>query len=350
MMRRARFLLTLWLCLTLSAATALADTAVTMTFAGDCTLGNEERLLYKDYSLTSVAEREGYAYFLAEMLPLFSQDDLTVVNLEGVLKENAYFRVKKPLCFRGLPEFAQILTLGSVEAVNLSNNHAGDYGAQGRKSTVAAVEQVNVGWYNDSQAYLYRKGNVTVAFIGFVGTGYFSRKQTYRERIAQLKESGANAVVCTLHFGQEYAVRQNAQQEEMARDMIAAGADLVIGHHPHVLQGMEIYQNRNIFYSLGNFVFGGNAEVRALECLVAQVTLTFDADGVYLGQQARVYPANVSGDPQNNDYQPRLVTGDAAQPVYALLDADSEGYPAPTEQTDRYREYAFLPAEESAMQ
>ncbi len=343
-MRQIRILTALVLCLTLVTAAALADTTVTMTFAGDCTIGNEERLTRKDYSFTAIAARQGYGYFFSQMLPLFSQDDLTVVNFEGVLKEDDDQRVQKPLCFRGLPQFAGILPLGSVEAVNLSNNHAGDYGVKGRNSTMAALAQAGVGMFNDTTAYLYHKGNVTIAFVGFVGTGFFTRKQAYFKLIADLRAAGANAVVCTMHFGKEYASVHNQQQENMARAMIDAGADLVIGHHPHVLQGMEVYQNRNIFYSLGNFVFGGNAEVRALQCLVTQVKLTFDDQGVYLGQQARVYPAHISGDAQNNDYQPRLVTGEDALAVFATLDKDSAGQRGPTEQTDAYRDYAFWPA------
>ena len=121
------------------------------------------------------------------------------------------------------------------------------------------------------------------------------------------------------------------------------GADFVAGSHPHVVQGLEVYNGRYIFYSMGNFCFGGNLKVRALESCALRLTLTFDDDGAYLGQQLSVYAANVSGDPEVNDFQPRLVTGEAAQAVWARIDTDSEGQDGPVAQDGGRRDYAFLP-------
>ena len=124
----------------------------------------------------------------------------------------------------------------------------------------------------------------------------------------------------------------------------STGADFIAGSHPHVVQGMEVYNGRYIFYSMGNFCFGGNVKVRALESCALRLTLTFDDDGTYLGQQLRVYAANVSGDPEVNDFQPRLVTGEAAEAVWARIDAASEGQEGPVAQGDGWRDYAYLPA------
>ena len=348
-MRAARLAAILMALLCLYGA-AFAETQLTLTFVGDCTLGGEERLMGKDYSFAQVAQREGYAYFLSEVAPLFNQDDATVANFEGVLKADAKGKANKTYCFRGLPAYAQILPLGSVEIVNLSNNHAADYGTAGLKSTKAALLEQGVGTFDATQAYWLRKDGVSIAFCGFWRTGYYKNRDAYRQTIRDLRAQGADAVVCILHFGQEYSPTHSADQEEMAHTMIDAGADLVVGHHPHVVQGVETYGNRTILYSLGNFVFGGNTSVRANDCLVARVTLTFDAAGAYGSQQLRLYPAHISGDATQNTYQPRLVQGDAAQAVFALVDADGAGQPTVAAQTDEYRDYVVLPAMRKGVQ
>ena len=335
--------------LCLLAGGAAAEKQITLTFVGDCTLGSEERLMGKDYSFAQAVERVGYAGFLSAVEPLFRSDDLTVANFEGVLKDNAYGKANKTYCFRGLPAYAQILSLGSIDAVSLSNNHTGDFGNAGRKSTRSALENAGVSWFDATDAFYYERDGMTVAFCGFWRAGYYARREEYVQLIQSLRQKGADVVVCMLHFGQEYSPLHSEEQTEMARTMIDAGADLVIGHHPHVVQGVEVYRNRTICYSLGNFLFGGNAAVRANECLIPRVTLTFDDSGEYLSQQVRLYPGNSSGNAEVNDYHPRLVENDAAKAVFALVDQDGGQKPEIAAQTDAYRDYAALPAERTAV-
>lgn len=340
-MGHGKRLLIVLLTLLITTGSALADTQIVMTFVGDCTVGCEDRLLNKDYSFAKVVEREGYGYFLSKVKDFFSEDDLTVANFEGVLKDTHYGAANKTYCFRGLPDYAQILVLGSVEAVNLANNHTGDYGATGRITTLKALKAANVKTFDETSEYIFEKNGIKIAFCGFWGVG-FNKRADIAARIRQLKEEGANAVICALHFGEEYATYHNKVQTQVARMVIDAGADLVVGHHPHIVQGMEVYNSRTIFYSVGNFLFGGNAEVRSNESLVPRVTMTFSDDGTYLGQQVLLYPANESGNTEMNDYQPRLVQGEAADAVFAKLDADSEALTY--QQKDDYREYPFLEA------
>lgn len=323
---------------------ALAEKQIVLTFVGDCTVGCEERMLYSDDSFAAYAEREGYGYFLDKMKAFFAEDDLTVANFEGVLKDSSYGAVNKTYCFRGLPEYTQVLTLGSVEAVNLANNHSGDYGATGRQTTLAALKAAGIATFGNDGTYVFEKDGIKIAFCGFWGVG-FKKRSDMVALVRKLKDDGANVVICALHFGEEYATYHSKTQAKVAHMLIDAGADLVVGHHPHVVQGMEEYNNRSIFFSVGNFLFGGNAAVRAIESLVPRVTLRFSDDGEYLGQQVSLYPANISGDPKNNDYQPRLVTGDAAQAVYDRLDADSAELETDYTLTDTCRIYPFLAAE-----
>ena len=343
-MRAVKTLLALVLALSLLLSQAVAEKQVVITFLGDCTIGGEDRLMTKDYSFAKVAKREGYAYFFAKVRPLLLGDDLTVANFEGVLKADNDHKMNKTYCFRGLPAYAQILNLGSVEAVSLSNNHTGDYGQQGMDATEEALAAAGVKAFSSQKPYLFEKDGVTIGFIGFYAAGFYAKRNAITQAVQSLREQGADAVVCFVHAGQEYATLHNRAQILITKLLVDAGADLVIGSHPHVVQGTEIYKQRSVLYSIGNFVFGGNAEVRSNDTIIVRATLTFADDGTYQGQQLRIYPANISGDAVNNNYQPVLVQGDQALSVYARMDKDSQGQPGPETQTDTYREYAYLPA------
>ncbi|MBN1777873.1 MAG: CapA family protein [Clostridiales bacterium] len=327
---------------------AIADTQIVMSFLGDCTLGSEERLQDEPYAFAAAMGEEGYGYYFRNVKDLLELDDVTLANLECVLRVNEYGSKDKTYIFRGPPEYAQILALGSVEAVNLENNHTLDYGMAGWNDTIQALTDAGIAYSGMEQAYIYEKDGVRIAFLGLLRANYFTHREEFFEYFAQLREDGVNAIVVSLHFGEEYSAYHNDGQASMAYYMIDAGADLVLGTHPHVLQGMEVYNGRLILYSLGNFVFGGNAEVRSLQTIIPRVTFRFSDDGALLGTRLRIYPAHISGDDtgqkHDNNYQPVLVRGEQAAAVYALLDQDSVENPVPVleTETDAYREYAWI--------
>ncbi|MEG0640606.1 MAG: CapA family protein [Clostridia bacterium] len=325
---------------------AKADTTLTFTFVGDCTIGSEDRLIHNKKGFYQVAQEQGYAYFFEKVADFFSEDDLTIANFEGVLQNSPFGFANKTYCFRGKPEFAEIMKLGNVELVNLSNNHTNDYALKGRKNTVAALDAAGVASFDNVKPYIYEKDGIRVAFFGVMRPQYQSGKAVLRKQIADLKADGVNAVIFTPHIGQEYDNLHNDWQTDIAHQLIDMGADLYVGHHPHVVQGMEVYKNRHILYSLGNFVFGGNTAIRgnALRCLVARVEMTFADDGTYLGQKLRLYAAHTSGDEKENNFQPYLVTGEEAQAVFELMDADSASSNKPIQEAQGYRDYAYLEA------
>ena len=305
-----------------AAGQSLADRQIVVTFLGDCTIGCTESIRGASYGFAKTAEREGYEYFFRNVQPLLAGDDLTVANFEGVLKDDAKGKVKKEFNFRGLPAYAQILTMGSVEAVSLENNHANDYGADGKLSTQEALEAEGIAYFDSETVYSFEKDGVRIALIGvyrWSGTQYMDRIMA---AVAGAKAAGANAVIAYMHAGGEYYNYHIPAQTDLAHTLIDAGADLVVGSHPHVIQGAEVYHSRLILYSLGNFVFGGNTRVRSLETIIPRVALSFADDGTYLGLSLLLYPAHVSGNASENDYQPRIVRGEAAEAVFARFDQD----------------------------
>ena len=325
-MRRFLCALILAVFLSLLCGGAMADRSVTITFTGDVTLGSEEAKKKQDSSFVSYAAQKGYDYFFANFQEMFQSDDLTVVNLEGPLTDSSKQENKaKTYRFRGSADYANILTGAGIDAANLANNHCPtDFGNQGYNATKAALEDAGVGWFANTKVYIFEKDGLRIAFIGLNSTKVNGQKAWFRKEIPRLKEEeGVNAVVFVFHAGTEYSMHHTKAQTTYSQWAIDAGADLVIMHHPHVVQGLDIYKDRYVCYSVGNFCFGGNKEIRALETVVVQVRLDFDDEGHYLGQKLTLYPANISGHADYNDYQPALVTGEAAERVMHLIQVDT---------------------------
>lgn len=351
-------LLLLWLL----PLTAQADQTITLTFTGDVTLGSEDYLRNAEDGFFATYEREGAAYFLQNFADFFAEDDLTVVNLEGVLTDNDALRQKDKgkgddgYWFRGKTEYAQILSAASVEVVSLANNHAFDYGAQGFRDTIAAVEKENIEWFGTyncnrdpetEKFFYYTKNGVTICLMSLLWDDYNPQDANgngayFRQQIAEIKESGkADAVIAILHGGQEYGRHRTKPQQVFTKMAMEAGADLVICHHAHVVMGMDVIGNRSAFYSLGNFCFGGNRKAYqenanrkpaiqdAAPALVLRVVLTFSDEGEYKGQQITLVPVQTTSidrgekdTVQVNNFQPKMITGPLAAHVLHLMQID----------------------------
>lgn len=303
----------------------------------------------------SVWEREGDHYFFANFKEFFATDDQTVINLEGVLSDSRKNEVKtKTYRFRGVKDMARILQVSSIDVANMANNHTYDYGRPGYTYTQQALDAYDIACFGEKNIHIYEKGNIRIAFLGLNTTHYYGSRAWFREEIPRLREEeGVDAVVFSFHVGQEYDAHRIARQEEYARAAVNAGADLVIMHHPHVVQGMEVYKNRSIFYSLGNFCFGGNQRVQrtgsegkfydSLGALVVRAELTFSDEGEYLGQQMKLYPVHTSGSAPANDYQPRFVSGEEAAAVMKDLQIDTEFEVRPFDDELGYALQDYLP-------
>jgi hypothetical protein len=314
--------------LLLFASAQAENTEILLTFTGDCTLGSEERLRAKSYSFDSYITEHGYAYPFEKVQQLLAHDDVTVINLENVFYPYERNRIPKTYNFRGPTDFVNILSVGSVELSFLGNNHTGDYGWQGLRSTVSTLETAGLAWFgvpfpNKLATWTFESNGVKIGFTGCYVGQWRRDPQGLRDTFLDLRQQGCVFIVAVMHGGTEYALRQDGNQERFARFLVDQGADLVVGHHPHVLQGVERVGSANIVYSLGNFSFGGNAALRATQTMLAQVRLSFDTHGEYLGQQLNLIPANPSGTLEFNNYQPVLVYGTEAQAIIDLVAVQS---------------------------
>lgn len=347
------------LCLT--AACAAGEKSITLTFAGDCTLGSTEERRGQEDSFDAVAQREGYDFFFKNYVDIFEKDDLTMVNLEGVFQDHAANEYKgKTFRFRGQTDYVRILKDASIELCGLGNNHSGDYGATGLKNTKETLEGAGIHWCHVNDYYLFEKDGIRIAFFSLAWADHLQNYDKVRTTIQELKESGeANAVVLMFHSGTEYDPHRNSNKQEKAEQMyINAGADLILMSHAHVVQGIHIMNHRTTFYCLGNFVFGGNHQVKTkaykdrvatpLYTLVVQAKLYFSDDGTYKGQQMTLIPGFVTSttefnrnNMQVNNYQPIRLSIEEAECVLEAIQYDTPWFEIPKAQMDG-RGYAIV--------
>lgn len=319
-----------------------APKQITISFVGDCTLGNTpiQRTAQSDNSFETYIKNNGKSYPFEKVRYILQNDDLTVANLEGVFYDSEQGRVNKTYNFRGPSDFADILTLSSVEAVTIGNNHSMDYGPDGEQSTIRALESAGVSWFGVNEAadrvYVYEKDGIRIGFMG-VFYSYWAKggkvSEGLKAGMQQLKDQNCDIIIACIHGGVEYDVRHDNNQVKMANWMYRNGADMVIGHHSHTIQGMSRENGRTTLWSLGNFVFGGNpylnyknpasARVVNLDSVVAQITFSFDENNGYLGHQINLIPCFMSGGADYNNYQPIPVDGENAQRVINAIQADS---------------------------
>ena len=307
-----------------SNATVSSPVSLTLSVVGDCTLGTDETFDY-DTSLNAYYENYGADYFLQNVKDIFSTDDLTIANFEGTLTDSDE-REDKTFAFKAPASYASILTGGSVEAVNTANNHSHDYGEQSFNDTLAALDDAGIVHFGyDETAVMDVKG-IKVGLVGIYELyDHLEREQQLKDNIAKVKADGAQLIVVIFHWGNETETVPDSNQTTLGRIAIDEGADLVCGHHPHVLQGIETYKGRNIVYSLGNFCFGGNSSPSDMDTMIYQQTFTIDADGVKKDNVTNIIPCSISSAAYDgyNNYQPTPAEGEEATRILGKINERS---------------------------
>lgn len=305
---------------------AFDPVSLTVSVVGDCTLGTDETFDYST-SLNAYFDNYGSSYFLQNVKPIFSADDLTIANFEGTLTESDA-REDKTFAFKAPASFAKILTDGNVEAVTTANNHSHDYGEQGFTDTLNTLEAEGITHFGyDETAVMDIKG-VKVGLVGIYELkDHLERTQQVKDNIAKVKAEGAQLVIVIFHWGNEKEEVPDSNQMTLGRLAIDEGADLVCGHHPHVLQGIETYKGKNIVYSLGNFCFGGNSAPSDMDSMIFQQTFTITENGVQADNITNIIPCSISSEYGYNNYQPTPAEGEEARRIQNKIEERSAMIP-----------------------
>ena len=297
--------------LTVTPEPKMDPVSLTLSVVGDCTLGTDEYFDY-DTSLNAYYENYGADYFMANVKSIFSKDDLTIANFEGTLTESTE-REDKQFAFKAPASYANILTAGSIEAVNTANNHSHDYGEESFNDTLKALDTANILHFGYDETAVTEVKGIKVGLVGIYELNdHLGREEQLKQNIAKVKQDGAQLIVVIFHWGNEKEEVPDENQKTLGHLAIDEGADLVCGHHPHVLQGIEEYKGKNIVYSLGNFCFGGNAYPSDMDTIIFQQTFTIDQNGVKDDNVTNIIPCSISSDSDYNNYQPTPAEGEEA--------------------------------------
>jgi len=249
--------------------------------------------------------RNGYYHPFEKIAPELKKGEVTLVNLEAPLTSRGKEFTDKKYRFRVKPSAVAALKKAGITTVTLANNHSMDYGAVGLQDTLLQLDKTGIGHVGAGEnlaaarkPMIYDIRGTRVAVLGYsltlpqefwagenrAGTAPLLEKMVKEDIAAALKQ--ASIVIVTVHWGEEGTTRLREYQPRLARIMIDVGADAVIGHHPHILQGIETYKRGIIFYSLGNFAFAHKSRIADRTLLVR---LRFDGDK----RTAELVPVNI---------------------------------------------------------
>ena len=272
-----------------------------LSFIGDITPDTVAYYRGSSVAYQNVVTTDNLGYVFEKTIQYFEDDDFTMANFECALT-NETTASDKNFTFRAPPEYAGILTEGSVEFVTLGNNHVLDYGEQGYADTKATLDGVGIGYAGRDEYTVYETESGLK--IGVYAVSFPDSTAQIENGIAALKEAGAEFIIAALHWGDEGSYQVNATQTAQGHAAIDAGADVVYGSHPHTLQECEEYNGGYIYYSMGNWSFGGNTNPRDKDTIIVKLTVMRDIDGSISITGREHIPCASSGEKNSNNYQP----------------------------------------------
>lgn len=301
---------------------------ITFSFAGDVTLCSDLINQNSARNFFTVYERvQNDSYFFANVLPYFQEDDITLVNLEGTFSDGGT-RKDKTYAFRAPTSYVNILTSGSIEAVSLGNNHSSDYGQESYEDTLTTLDDAGILHAKDADICYTTVKDTKIAMISiyYFPLGFDGSKAMIESTIKEAKEQNAALLIISFHWGVEGDTNVNSTQQALAHYAVDCGANVVIGHHPHVLQAIEKYNGAYIVYSLANFCFGGNTNPKDKDTMIFQQTFTLLEDELQLTDDVRIIPCSISSVESPNNYQPTPQTGEEAERIMGRINTYSQKF------------------------
>ncbi|WP_245831848.1 CapA family protein [Oceanobacillus senegalensis] len=290
------------------------EKSLTISAAGDVTIGSDDSFGYHG-TFHHEVEEQGLEHFGKNVKSIFEEDDLTIVNLETTLT-NSKEKADKLFRFSGKPSYTEVLNLSSIEAVNLANNHTFDFLQRGYEDTIENLNKHHISSFGYDRLFLEEVNGIKVGAIGYKGWSDTAEvREGIKRDIEKLRDNGAQIIIANFHWGDERHYHPNAVQQSLGRYAIDVGADLVLGHHPHVVQGIEEYKDKFIVYSLGNFMFGGNRNPDDKDTFIFQQTFHFTFNELNNKQDIKIIPTRISSLDNRNNYQPTPLEGEEATRV-----------------------------------
>lgn len=282
------------------------QTKILISAIGDCTLGKDKNFSYKN-SINEYVDNNPYTYFFDGVKNVINNDDITIMNLESTFTENDIdegdlYNFKAPF------DYVNIITQNSIEVVNIANNHMYDYNEIGYEDTKKTLSNASVKYFGYDDVVVLEKNNIKIGFIGTTCFNEIKCKNYLNKGIKYMKDNNIDTYIVSYHWGIEKEYKQNSFQTKMGQYAIDNGAELVIGHHPHVIQGIEQYNGKYIVYSLANFVFGGNRSPYDKDSMIFQLEIIYDENKNIVFTKPIIIPVYITGLPKKNNYQPIILS------------------------------------------
>jgi len=297
---------------------------INISLAGDCSLGSLSIHSY-DNSFDQMYDKKGPEYFFQNVDEIFDNDDMTLVNFEGVLTTSTDL-VEKQYNIKGRPEYISIIEKSGVDAVSFGNNHRIDYGEQGVSDTINAFNSIKLPYAYDNNVGVYTTSQgIRVGFVS-VNEVYDGEavEDFLKNGIASLKKMDVDIILACCHWGEECKHDITPYQSELGHKCIDWGADMVVGAHPHVLQGIEQYNGHYIIYSLGNFCFGGNKNPKDKNTMIIKCKFNFENGNLTNNGVLTVVPCTISSTTSKNDYCPKLAKGKTYNSIISRMNTYSK--------------------------
>ncbi len=275
--------------------------------------------------------KQGYDYPFAATLDILQQGDVVTGNLEAPIARSGEEFTGKKYRFRTDPAAAPALKRAGFTHLSLANNHIMDFGAPALQQTMELLDNHDIA-FTGAGPDLNSARSERIIVVKETRIAFLSYSLTYPEEffatrirpgtapghlpfvtrdIARVKPL-ADYVIVSFHWGEELSNYPKEYQKRAAHQAIDSGADIILGHHPHVMQGVEYYREGVIFYSLGNFVFGSQSK-HSDRSMIARITLD---DGI---KEVEIIPLNVLNSEVH--FQPKVLSGDFAADVARRLDS-----------------------------
>ncbi len=283
---------------------------IDLSIVGDCLLATEDG---KDslYSFSWYAKNKNPKYFFQKVAYIFENDDFSIANLENVLTDRPLkkrYKGEGAFWFKAPSRNTNILSSGSIEVVSITNNHTYDYGKEGYLDTIKALNNAGILWSSeDKTLYLNKNGYIIALISASLYSGAQTKKIADRIKVASTK---SDYQIVYFHGGKEAIYEPEPWKIKACHQLVDAGADLVIGNHPHRLQPFEIYKGVNIIYSLGNFCFGGNNHMISNRTIIYKTSLKIE-NGKLVQEETHLIPTYIQDDTKyQNNWQPNVITNE----------------------------------------
>jgi poly-gamma-glutamate synthesis protein (capsule biosynthesis protein) len=315
-MRRTALII-LAVLLLFSSNPALGETAdgdtLTISFIGDCSIGDSYRSRNLDKGYTKTVEKKGYDWPFSLVRTTLDADDVTVANLEVVLTTKKK-QAKKDMNLIGDPKNVGVLLQSGIDVLNTANNHSFDFLPSGYQESMKTLDDAGIPHFGTispgsvnmvDKILVYEAKGIKIGFVGFTYPQNSDIKRI-STRVQTLREQGCDLVIVSLHWGRELHPTPESGQYSYAKKLLDAGADVIYGQHPHILQPVHFYRGKPIFYSLGNFTFGSMGRADR-DTGIFQLRYQLTKDGPVM-ENFTVIPCRTQG---SGDFRPYVLTDES---------------------------------------